>query len=809
MAWALFRELSEDHVTATSDGLRIEAPTLATHLHVDEAWLESQLGAWSSDTEFVRHVDGMIEFALTTVVVRSFVPDQSLQFTYGSPVSIQIPGQPVWVNWTGLDLGELEIEFNAAEPLESVVLIANSALRALGIHRPNITLSDGQPVPWTYVQRINGTIEAVGGTDVDPDDILIQIDPDRLPVDVPQPYGAMVLIRPADIDVRGRVNGMFVPPDHYEYTPSLQRLDVEVEQKLSSYEVWVEKAWVQVNLPNVGVPAFKWYFDEDGGRAYYVVKLVEGDTGTTVRFEEFKVGAEPTYTLGHRSTIQTHAFNDTIRIANGPIFMSAPDDPNEVWFEFGGSRLDERSIRINKTFLASRGIDLPAFFNATNNSLTAALSVDEQYYVVDLGLDGEVHVVGNSSAMYYLAERTTLLVRYDNRTDLFHVEKPAYLPWASANGFYVRLYEFPWGEHLQNSTHPLDRVEVRAGNSTLATLTPNREISRISAEAAAMAASGSPVTFEPLGGPTNDPERIGVGPLPANPFSEVPEIAGIDTQELFDESGCTTQPGTGVYSDFNLRRSSALGNEVRQSEQDLVAAGQFEDWSYHSCFGEPKTVENIHMGFSARGRSDVSGAGGFDIRYTMWYNSKMEWDANPDPYQARSGYEIWSGDPIYLMWEPEEIDMSFENIGLSEGKRNHQCELEEDSEVWIAIGLKVIADALAVWNPYAYPLSLVIPDQECTTVVDPYTTTKDGRTLAGGAVNDVASGNSIGRTGAFALWNIESNPPSDQHVSWTIQARAEFVYHGDFRYCGTCSPNSFNYIVHHQQWHAGNLRHAS
>lgn len=258
---AITEDLTENHAFWNGGVLQVEAPELATKLRVDTDYLDDGLGAWGVDKQFITGPD-YVEFEDRKASFSNISFNENPTFTWGSSNQIKFLERPMWINVSQEEYGKrliLNVEDGNSSGQE--IYVAKDWLWERGVHRPNATHEDGTVLP------VNQSADQKG--------FIIDVH-----------HFSEFYLNPADLTVMSNDGGVMTEHDgDARWYSQVPRLEIDVADKRSDYEVWIEKDWVDMNIPYPGVLNHTWSTDTYLFDPYYVVTLSPSETPTLLEIQ--------------------------------------------------------------------------------------------------------------------------------------------------------------------------------------------------------------------------------------------------------------------------------------------------------------------------------------------------------------------------------------------------------------------------------------------------------------------------------------------------------------------------------------------
>jgi hypothetical protein len=329
-------DLTPAHVTPEGDGLRVEGPAFTSELRVRLEFIQTELGAWGADAAFTVQSDEA-RFAQGDVKLVPLDIGETPVFTSGHPSQILLTERPMWVSaYQDAYAGNITLELSDGDSSGQAIYISKAWLWERGIHRPEATHEDGSSLV------VNVTEDGFG--------FMIDVH-----------HFSYIVLHPSQISVLGKL-GSDPPQTHQgqkRWFESMQRLEVDVGGPMAgSYMLYVEKDWVNLHVPWVGLRGHTWQEATVGGIEYLAIALSPPQTPTIIVFEPFTPTGVPTYTRGNPGSILLHAVNDLFFNASAPMLVhvaaSGPLDINV-------GKAGPYRLRVANAWLAARGVSEPHF----------------------------------------------------------------------------------------------------------------------------------------------------------------------------------------------------------------------------------------------------------------------------------------------------------------------------------------------------------------------------------------------------------------------------------------------------------------
>lgn len=262
--FGLSHNLEDQHVSWQGENLTVEGPTFTSELHVNESFLDRELGAWSADEAFSPG-DGEAIFEDRNAIFRPLQLDAGPVFTWGDNSSIQFKDRPMWLSVNQADYGSnITLEMDDGEFTGQQISISKLWLMDRGLPQVRAIHEDGTEL----------NVNVTG----DQEEILI---------DVPH-FSSVVLT--SEVDVRGRIGGVTLEHDgEKRWFENQSKLEIDVGDFLGTYELLVERNWLTLNIPCVDIdyPSTNVTLD---GKDFYSIPLAASETPTTVGLTSHKSG---------------------------------------------------------------------------------------------------------------------------------------------------------------------------------------------------------------------------------------------------------------------------------------------------------------------------------------------------------------------------------------------------------------------------------------------------------------------------------------------------------------------------------------
>lgn len=349
--------LTSKHAHRFEDGLRLQVPREASHLVLQRERLSEILGeAWSATEPFYyNQTTGNVTIIGAAATLYRGPSSGSERFTLGTFEGVAFSDRPMKLS-VHRDAGGVALDMDDGSTQGQEVFVSHEFLNDFGIHKPRAQHEDGNLIEVWLDDKLGG--------------YWIRV-----------PHFSIVFLSADDILVYGRKAGVVSPHSgSITWNEADQKLRIEVENELVSYDVLVEAKWLDLHLPNLALKGIPWTKEFYKGEEYYVVSFAAFETPTVVEFLEFRLTETRLYTYGSPHFVQSHPYNTTLREEKGPIWVSTLIEGPWVRVDVDTDNTDEFELLLSAAWIEEDGAE-PLHFTDATNHISTELLIDGSWLV--------------------------------------------------------------------------------------------------------------------------------------------------------------------------------------------------------------------------------------------------------------------------------------------------------------------------------------------------------------------------------------------------------------------------------------------
>ncbi len=402
-------DLTSNHVSWDDGDLVVAGPAFANKLEVETAFLEEELGDWSSDEQFTVG-EGVVKFESREATFTGLSLGVDSVFTWGSESLLRFQERPMWVSMDQDGHGEqINLTMSDGDSSGQQIYVSKEWLWGHGIHRPNATHEDGSVLNVTRTQDGSGFL-----VDVHHFSRIEILSAER-----------SVLGQSGDGEVKSHDGDVLWYPDD-------STLEIDVGGTSSdTYTLYVEKDWIDLYVPSLALREHTWANITVKDIEYLVIGLTQDQLPTTVVFEPFSLSEIPLYSKGDRNSVLLWAVNEAFFDKSTPmqIHLGGSEVPELVVNHTGQYRL-----QINDAWLEQFNISEP-IFRVDGKPHEFLPTHDGSGWFILLEGNTTVQLLDGDPVFEYQLEQFAkeVWVYLDAELETAEVIKPLYIPWFDIN----------------------------------------------------------------------------------------------------------------------------------------------------------------------------------------------------------------------------------------------------------------------------------------------------------------------------------------------------------------------------------------